>query len=48
MRLICSNKKNTKELFDAKARIENKKQIQTKSEKNVETTKKNSFNQKTN
>ena len=48
MRLIRSNEKNTKELSDAKTRIENEKQTQTKSEKIVETTEKNSFDQETN
>ena len=47
MQLIHSNKKNTKKLFDTKTRIANEKQNQTKNEKVVETTKKNSFDQET-
>ena len=48
MRLIRSNKKNARKLSNAKTRIENQKQNKTKSEKIVETTEKNSFDQKTN
>ena len=48
MQLIRANQKNTENLSFAKARIANEKQNQTKNEKIVETTKKNSFDQKTN
>ena len=48
MQLIHSNKENTRKLLDAKTRIANEKQNQTKNEKVVETTRKNSFDQKTN
>ena len=48
MFLIHSNKKNTKKLFDAKTRNENKKQNQTKSEKIDKTKRKNSHNNETN
>ena len=48
MQLIRANQKSAKNLSFAKTRIANEKQNQTKNEKIVETTKKNSFNQKTN
>ena len=48
MQLIHSNKENTKKLSDTKARIANEEQNQTKNEKVVETTKRNSFDQETN
>ena len=48
MLLIYSNKKNTKKLFDAKARNENEKQNQTKSEKVDKAKRKNSHNNETN
>ena len=47
IQLISTSKKNTKELSFAKARIENEKQNKTKSEKVVETTKRDSNSKKT-
>ena len=46
--LIRLNKKNAKKLFNAKTRIENQKQIQTKSQKIIETKRKKSYNNETN
>ena len=48
MQLIRASQKNAKNLSFAKARIANEKQNQTKNEKIIETTKKNSSDQETN
>ena len=48
MQLIRANQKNTKNLSCSKTRIDDEEQNKTKNEKIVETTKSNSFNQKTN
>ena len=46
MRLIRSNKKNAKKLFNAKARVESQKQTQTESEEIDETTREDPSSQK--
>ena len=48
MRLIRSSKKSARKLFNAKTRVGNQEQNKAKSEKIVETTKRNSFDQETN
>ena len=48
MRLIRSSKKNAKKLSNAKTRVGNQEQNKAKSEKVVETTERNSPDQKTN
>ena len=48
MQLISTNKKNTKNLSCSKARVDNEEQNKAKSEKVVETTKRNSSDQETN